>query len=76
MKTMSSVPSASFYHSMPSLADTWYSEPRRTVRKKLYQTQPAVLEQHKYKQEVVCAVILALCLLFTVADCFAQLAVS
>ena len=76
MKTLTSIHGSPFYNSAPSLPGLWYGTPRPDARKKRYLTQPLALEEHKRKQEMVCAVILALSLLFAFVECIAGFAVS
>ena len=73
---MTSLQTSPFYNATSTLTDAWYAQPHRTVRRKFYRTQPVSLDEHKGKQEAVCAVILALSLLFAFVECLAGFAVS
>ena len=76
MKTISSFTDSPFYHPAASLGGVWYDQPRTASRPKTSVCRRYILEQDERKQEVVCSIILTLCLMFAFATCLVQFAVS
>ena len=77
MKSMNAISSNLFLDTAAvSLPGTWYEPSRPSTRKRAAALRRALLEQQENKQETVCSVILVLCMLFSIAVCIAQFAVS
>lgn len=76
MKSSLSIAPDVFYNPSSALANSWYNRPRTNVRRNTTIQRSFVLEPDDRKQEVVCSVIFVLCLLFSIAVCIGQFAVS
>ena len=75
MKSSLSIPTEVFYNPSTALAGSWYGQ-TRTRANRHHSALPFLLEPDDRKQEVVCSVIFVLCLLFSIAICIGQFAVS
>ena len=76
MKSMNAISNDLFFNPAASLTGTWYEPSRPASRKRAAALRRALLEQQENKQETVCSVVLVLCMLFSIAVCIAQFAVS
>ena len=76
MKPMNAISTDLFFNPTASLTGTWYEPSRPAVRQRAAALRRALLEQQESKQETVCSVVLVLCMLFSIAVCIAQFAVS
>ena len=76
MKSMNAFSTDLFLNPTASLTGTWYEPSRPATRKRAAALRRELLEQQGHKQETVCSVILVFCMLFSIAVCFAQFAVS
>ena len=65
--TIPTIPHDIFFHPAAALPRT---------HRNAHRVGPVLLEPDERKQEVVCSVILTLCLLFSLAVCVAQFAIS
>ena len=70
MKSSLSIPNEVFYQPSTIFAGSWHGQRRHKTRR------PLILEPEGRKQEVVCSVIFVMCLLFSIAICIGQFAVS
>ena len=74
--TLTIIPHDVFYHPADALPHAWQGQTRIAGRRSRHRTARFMLDPDERKQEVICSVILTLCLIFSLAVCFAQFAVS